>query len=82
MGRTGKVWGYENFNVEPDVITSAKVGTTAVGTDPIAFGEQVFKDLFVEVELLSSPLRVGLLRHACRACLSGVNGGRQVGVGA
>lgn len=25
MGRTGKVWGYENFGVEPDVITSAKV---------------------------------------------------------
>lgn len=24
MGRTGKLWGYQNFNVEPDVITSAK----------------------------------------------------------
>lgn len=25
MGRTGKMWGYQNFDVEPDVITSAKV---------------------------------------------------------
>lgn len=25
MGRTGKIWGYEHFDVEPDVITSAKV---------------------------------------------------------
>ena len=25
MGRTGKVWGYQNLDVEPDVITSAKV---------------------------------------------------------
>lgn len=25
VGRTGKVWGYQNFDVEPDVITSAKV---------------------------------------------------------
>lgn len=24
MGRTGKLWGYQNFNVEPDVLTSAK----------------------------------------------------------
>lgn len=24
MGRTGKIWGYQNFDVEPDVITSAK----------------------------------------------------------
>lgn len=24
VGRTGKMWGYENFPVEPDVITSAK----------------------------------------------------------
>lgn len=24
MGRTGKLWGYQNFEVEPDVITSAK----------------------------------------------------------
>lgn len=25
IGRTGKVWGYQNFDVEPDVIASAKV---------------------------------------------------------
>lgn len=25
MGRTGKVWGYQNFDVEPDVVTCAKV---------------------------------------------------------
>lgn len=25
VGRTGKMWGYQNFDVEPDVITSAKV---------------------------------------------------------
>ena len=25
VGRTGKMWGYQNFEVEPDVITSAKV---------------------------------------------------------
>lgn len=25
IGRTGKVWGYENFDIEPDVIASAKV---------------------------------------------------------
>lgn len=25
IGRTGKIWGYENLGVEPDVITSAKV---------------------------------------------------------
>lgn len=24
MGRTGKLWGYQNYDVEPDVITSAK----------------------------------------------------------
>ncbi|CAM9821097.1 unnamed protein product [Ectocarpus sp. 6 AP-2014] len=24
MGRTGKVWGYQNFDVEPDVVTCAK----------------------------------------------------------
>eukprot|EP00903_Cladosiphon_okamuranus_P005565 g5540.t1 len=24
VGRTGKMWGYQNFNIEPDVITSAK----------------------------------------------------------
>ncbi len=24
MGRTGKLWGYENFNIEPDVFTIAK----------------------------------------------------------
>ena len=24
IGRTGKVWGYQNLNIEPDVITSAK----------------------------------------------------------
>lgn len=30
MGRTGKVWGYENFDVEPDVITSAKVRRRAM----------------------------------------------------
>ena len=24
MGRTGKMWGYENLNIEPDVFTSAK----------------------------------------------------------
>ena len=24
MGRTGKMWGYENLGVEPDVFTSAK----------------------------------------------------------
>ena len=24
MGRTGKLWGYQNFDVEPDIITSAK----------------------------------------------------------
>ena len=24
IGRTGKIWGYENLGVEPDVITSAK----------------------------------------------------------
>lgn len=30
MGRTGKVWGYQNFDVEPDVITSAKVGAVII----------------------------------------------------
>ena len=25
IGRTGKLWGYQNLDVEPDVITSAKV---------------------------------------------------------
>ena len=24
MGRTGKMWGYENLDIEPDVFTSAK----------------------------------------------------------
>ena len=28
MGRTGKLWGYQNFDVEPDVFTSAKVGNS------------------------------------------------------
>jgi acetylornithine aminotransferase len=25
IGRTGKLWGYQNLDIEPDVITSAKV---------------------------------------------------------
>lgn len=25
IGRTGKMWGYQNFDVEPDVVASAKV---------------------------------------------------------
>lgn len=24
MGRTGKIWGYQNLDANPDVITSAK----------------------------------------------------------
>jgi len=34
MGRTGKLWGYENFNVQPDVLTSAKAlgGGVPIGT--------------------------------------------------
>ena len=34
MGRTGKLWGYENFKVQPDVLTSAKAlgGGVPIGT--------------------------------------------------
>lgn len=32
VGRTGKTWGYQNFDVEPDVITSAKVRDHVVET--------------------------------------------------
>lgn len=35
IGRTGKVWGYENFDVEPDVVASAKVSRLIVEVMPL-----------------------------------------------
>ncbi|CAM9979409.1 unnamed protein product, partial [Sphacelaria rigidula] len=45
MGRTGKVWGYENFDVEPDVITSAKGlgGGVPIGAMMCKDGADVFE---------------------------------------
>lgn len=47
MGRTGKIWGYENFDVEPDVITSAKVRTCDLRPVPAICYTSGFHDVRV-----------------------------------
>lgn len=57
MGRTGTVWGYENLNVEPDVITSAKVRAVIVVMPVVKFvGTMVVVPVVVVVYAVAEQL--------------------------
>ena len=65
VGRTGKIWGYENLGVEPDIFTSAK---GLAGGIPI--GAMLCKDFCAAFEPGNHASTFGGNPFACAAALS------------
>lgn len=45
MGRTGKIWGFENFNVKPDIVVAAKGMTGGLPSSAVVTREEIAKSM-------------------------------------
>jgi len=46
FGRTGKMWGIEHFNIEPDIITMAKAIASGLPLSAVVAKDELVKDIY------------------------------------
>ncbi|MFN8463414.1 MAG: aminotransferase class III-fold pyridoxal phosphate-dependent enzyme [Anaerolineales bacterium] len=50
MGRTGKLWGVNHWNIEPDIIATAKsLGGGVMPVSAVTTTEEIFKPMMCQI---------------------------------